>query len=417
MFHGPRVTLTVTAGSQRGRTITIPNHQIVILGRCPKNDIPVEDEFASWHHLLFEVNPPWVCLRDLGSLNGVYVNRVRVGGGLGTGDHDSHPVSGGVRLRNGDVVAAGMTGIVVGIDPPGPAHTKRVRLPEFPEIPGYRLQQLLTNNVTGRTFRATRESDRLQAIVRILNPTQRIRPAHVACVLDNLRALQALQFPHIARIHDVGIHEGWCWVATKFKTGDSGKLARARGGRLPWELLVPILLQALKGLAHAHNMGFVHHDLRPSSILIRKEKQARFVQIRDIGLAHLIEQYGLQPFLFTGEGARDLEFAPRERLTRFRKVLPASDVWSMAACAYYLLTGSTPREAVSGDDPVCRLLESDAVPIAERPGDVPKPLAEVIDTALAFDPSARFCDAEGFRDALKIVARDLDVKSGEPDSE
>ena len=332
--HGvpsPRVTLSVTAGSQRGRQIGLTAHQTLLLGRCPKNDIAVDDEFASWHHLMLEVHPPLVCLRDLESLNGTYVNRVRVGGRFASDHEDGR--NHGVLLRDGDVVASGMNGFVVHIESAGRGLALPAKLPERVEIPGYTLVQSLPQDGVGRVFRATRDRDGSPVVMKIVNPEARIAGSRSDDLLHHVRTLHALQYPHLTRIEDFGIHDGWCWIATKFKTGDAGKLAHRRGGRLPWPLLVPVLLQALKGLAYAHNMGFVHHHLQPSSILIRKERSARFVQLRDIGLTPIVEHFGLQPLVYTGDTMRNLDFTPRERITRFRKVLPASDVWSMAACA------------------------------------------------------------------------------------
>lgn len=413
---GARVTLTVTAGSQRGRRLYVTMHQVILFGRCPKNDLAVDDEFASWHHLLLEINPPFVGVHDLGSLNGTYVNRVRIGSRFDTDEENDDNGAQGVLLRDGDALAAGMNGIHIAIDTPSGRTAIPGKVPERVDIPGYVVHHPLKQGGVGRAFRATRERNNAPAVVKILNPNAKLAAARREQVLYQLQTLQALRFPHLTRIEDCGIHDGWCWIATKFKTGDAAKLARRRGGRLAWELVLPILLQALKGLAHAHNMGFVHHNLRPSSLLIRKEKGVRFVQLRDLGLTRIVEQFGLQPLVFTGDGPRDLEFTPRERVTRFRKVLQASDVWSMAACAYYLLTGYAPRDISPGDDGICSVLEVDAVPIRKRLPTLPRPLAGIIDAALAPDLSRRYSDAETFRDALKTVARQLGVNSATPES-
>lgn len=402
-----RVRITATTGNQAGRSVTYSGHQVVLAGRCPKNDFAFDDDYASWHHLLLEVNPPWVHLRDLDSLNGVYVNRVRVGMA-----HAGHgPTS--VMLRHGDTVVFGMSAITLEIGaaspPPRPARPE-----EAPSIPGFEVQRELSGVGPGRTFRAVRSQDHAPFTLTVLNPNQPIAPASEDYVMHRLHALHTLRFPHLARVEDAGIHEGWCWIATKYKPGDCERLARRRGGQLPCEVVVPIMLQSLKGLAYAHTMGFVHHDIRPSSILIRKEKNAQFVQIRDVGVISLITQLGLNPTLLEDTDAFD--YMPRERVTGFRKVLPASDVWSIAACFYYLLTGVPPRDNESQRMPICTVLESDPLPIRERQPNIPEPIAEVLDTALAPEPSRRFADAEAFRDAVKAAARVSGLGSNPSDS-
>lgn len=73
------LTLSVTEGPLLGHTFTFREHDTFIFGRAPDchAHLSPEDTSASRHHFILEVNPPDARLRDLGSLNGTYVNRVR----------------------------------------------------------------------------------------------------------------------------------------------------------------------------------------------------------------------------------------------------------------------------------------------------------------------------------------------------
>ena len=75
-----RVTLKVEKGPIRGQVFTFDEHDTFIFGRSPDCHarLPEGDRTASRHHFILEVNPPDACIRDLGSLNGTYVQRDRI---------------------------------------------------------------------------------------------------------------------------------------------------------------------------------------------------------------------------------------------------------------------------------------------------------------------------------------------------
>lgn len=76
------------------------------------------------------------------------------------------------------------------------------------------------------------------------------------------------------------------------------------------------------------------------------------------------------------------------------------DVWALAACLYYTLTGKHPRDFPRGKDPWQVILQAEPVPIRQREPDIPAALAEVIDEALRETPPSTFTTADEFRQAL-----------------
>jgi eukaryotic-like serine/threonine-protein kinase len=96
---------------------------------------------------------------------------------------------------------------------------------------------------------------------------------------------------------------------------------------------------------------------------------------------------------------------PREQLTNFKYVKPASDVWSIAAAFYVALTGLLPRDFPKGKDPVEVILRGRVIPIHERDRRIPKLLAQVLDRALADDPKKRFTNAGEMLQAMRTALR------------
>jgi serine/threonine protein kinase len=95
---------------------------------------------------------------------------------------------------------------------------------------------------------------------------------------------------------------------------------------------------------------------------------------------------------------------PREQLTNFRVVRPVSDVWSMGATLYFLLTRQYARDFRPGQDPLPVILNGGVVPLRVRDPRIPEALARVVDRALADDPDARYATAREFLDDLERSA-------------
>jgi serine/threonine protein kinase len=169
-------------------------------------------------------------------------------------------------------------------------------------------------------------------------------------------------------------------------------------GALPLRLAAPLALQALEGLAFAHVKGFVHRDVKPDNILIASDGSAK---LTDFGLAKSFEQAGVSGLTATGAVAGTLSFMPREQITTFRQLRPASDVWSMGATLYYMLTKECPRDFRGRKDPIAVILKGGIVPLRERAPHLPPAVSAVIDRAIADDPEARYATAVELRDALR----------------
>ena len=163
------------------------------------------------------------------------------------------------------------------------------------------------------------------------------------------------------------------------------------------------MLQSLEGLAFVHDKGFVHRDLKPENILLKGQRQNRVAKICDLGFAKNFEQAGFSGMTMTGAYAGTPLFMPREQLTNFKYVKPTSDVWSLAATFYVMLTGTLPREFPKGKDPMEIILHGKIIPVRERDRNIPIPLTQVLDRALSNSAKERFADAGEMLKAMKAA--------------
>jgi serine/threonine protein kinase len=416
------VSLVVTAGPIRGQRYDFPGHDTFLFGRAPDCHarLAASDTSASRHHFLLEVNPPQARLRDLGSLNGTHVNGVRHGGRRGTESPEEAATRdrAEVDLQDGDEIKVGVTVIRVEVSPP-PTPSVAVTSPlarlaterqieEAGHAPGtrigpYAIERLLGKGGMGAVYLAQRiggEESPLVAL-KVMLPRMGIDEGAQEAFIREIEVTRALRHPNIVSLLDFGKHEGRFYFALEYCAGGSTEqLRRRNGGRVPLPSTLHIAVGALEGLAAAHDAGFVHRDIKPDNVLLGDDGAAR---LADFGLAKSFQQAGLSGMTATGTVGGTYQFMPREQLTSYRQSRPATDVWSMAATLYYLLTGQYARDFAAHPDPLAVILQGGVVPLRQRDPSVPQDLAAVIDRALDDEPSRRFPTARELVTALRGV--------------
>lgn len=408
------VQLRITEGIAKGKVFTFAAHDTFFLGRHPDCHMHLPDDtFVSRHHFILEACPPQACVRDLGSRNGTYVNGHKVGGrqegeSPEEGARRAYPE---VTLKHGDRIQVGDTALEVHVTQaekqagPPPA----VPVPSFDElnpqqladlllkaakkgkaprldIPGYQIEKELGRGGFGVVFRARRLSDGVPVAIKVLLPRVAVKPVEVEKFLREMSVTAQLRHANIVKLFDQGHCEGIPWFIMEYCEGGSlWDHIQKHGGKLPLKLAQPIMLAALEGLAHAHQSGIVHRDLKPQNILLDRG----VARISDFGLAKNFQQAGLSGLSVTGNYAGTPLFMPREQLINFKHLKPVSDVWSMAATFYFMLTGAFPYPFTGKRDPIDVILNEEVVPIEYRIQFLPKALATEFDRALAIRIQAR----------------------------
>lgn len=408
-----------------GKTFVFTAHDIFVFGRMDDchSCIP-DDPLVSRHHFILEVNPPLACLRDLGSLNGTYVN----GKKCGAREKGETPEQGAKRrypevtLKHGDRIKVGRTELEVSIlqpkEPPrhradpalgdisllSPEQLARILFgsPENAasklEIPGCKIEAEIGRGGFGAVYRARRIADGKTVAVKVMLSRVDADDEAIEKFRREVDVTAQLRHPNIVSVFDSGAAGAAFYFIMEFCDGGSaGDLMRKNRGHLSLAQAKPIILGALTGLAHAHGEGIVHRDLKPQNILLARGE----VRLSDFGLAKSFEQAGLSGMSMTGGYAGTPVFMPREQITNFKYVKPVSDVWSIAATIYNLLTAAHPYPFTKERDPIDVILNEQIVPLCQRDSSLPAQLAAVLEKALAVRTKDRFQDAAEMLAAMK----------------
>jgi serine/threonine protein kinase len=407
-----RVCLAVVAGPIQGRQFAFEDHDTFLFGRSPDchAQLAEADTTASRHHFLLEVNPPAARLRDLGSRNGTYVNGTKYGGrGTMTLEKARQQRWPEVDLRDGDGIRVGTTVFEVhveGTEPdsgPGTDDDAVTPAPIAPEavIAGFEVGPLLGRGGMGSVFKARRQSDGATVALKLMRPGMVVDTKSREAFAREVEVTASLRHPNVVALYEHGLEDDTFYFALEYCPG--GSLASEllkRDGPLDVETAARVTLQALDGLAFAHEQGFVHRDIKPENILL-VDSDMRTAKLADFGLAKSFEMAGLSGMTATGVVAGTLYFMPREQITHFRLLRPASDVWSMGATLYHMLTFRYPRDFLPEADPLNVILSSGTLPLRQRDPWLPARLAEVVDRAVTDDLAQRYATAAEFRDALR----------------
>jgi pSer/pThr/pTyr-binding forkhead associated (FHA) protein len=433
------VVLCAVEGPITGQHWRFEQHDTFLFGRAPDchAQLDPEDGTASRHHFLLEVQPPLVSVRDLGSRNGTYVNGVNIGkggsGGKATADTKGKPAA-PTLLRDGDELKVGHNRFLIRcegstesdhvevhrLDVASLAATERAQYSAedrpavatrealdaqasgpVAAIAGFALGARLGGGGMGKVYSATDDNGRLIA-VKVLRSRVAESDTSRALFQREIDTLRTLNHPRIVQLLSYGQHGRTHWFAMELcPNGSLESLGFERkfvGDHRP---LVRVMLDALEGLAYAHNQGLVHRDCKPANILIDHEHRGK---IADFGLAKSFDRAGMAGLTLSGQFAGTYDFMPREQLTTFKTMLPASDVYSAGASLYWALSGHAPVEMTEGVDPLTSVLRAKLVSLETYRPELPRELHAVIARACARDQLDRYDNAGEFLRALAPFA-------------
>ena len=272
------------------------------------------------------------------------------------------------------------------------------------DIAGYDIEKKLGKGGMGAVYLARRKTDSAHVALKVMLAKVAVDERARSQFLREIEVTRTLCHPNIVELFEHGSAGIAFYFTMEFCGGGSvDRLMAEHGGRLPLDLARPIMLESLEGLAYAHTQSFVHRDLKPQNILLTGSEGHWTAKVSDFGLSKNFDRAGFSGMTVTGTTAGTPPFMAREQVTNFKRVKPVTDVWSIAATFYNMLTGALPRNFRVGADPIEVILHGEVVPIRTRDPGIPSKVAEVIDRALSDKIADRYQDAAEMLTAMKRV--------------
>ena len=401
MSESPQLRWVLEVVGDSRAPIELPRQGTLTLGSSAKRaDLVLEGQgIAEVHCAIGRTKSGGWALKDLGSDFGTLINGDKVTQHkLEVGDMI---VLGSRRLRVVDPSAASAT--AASNAPARPAPTPSTPPPQapiapppepaprvesrLPQVKGYRVEKLLGRGGMGEVYLAVQESLGRPIALKVLSARLAADSDFVKRFQSEARAAAALNHPNVVTVHDVWEEGGRHFLAMEFM--DKGNLEQrlARDGKLGVKEALEILNDAAKALVYAELRGIVHRDIKPANLM---QNSVGTTKLADLGLAMHLEAEATEsdnkkifgtPHFISPEQARG------------EKVDIRSDLYSLGATLYRLVSGRTPFEGASTRDILRGHFLEEPKPLHELAPGTPAPLAAMIHRLLKKKPEERYASA------------------------
>lgn len=221
------------------------------------------------------------------------------------------------------------------------------------------------------------------------------------------RAAAALHHPNVVAVYDFGTDAdlGLDFLVMELLRGEDLAARLARKGPPAVSTSLHVLYQAARGLGAGHRAGLIHRDVKPGNLFLEPGDRVGEVQVRvlDFGIAEIAarDEETMTHLTVVGRSPFSPAYASPEQLLGETSLTPATDVFSLGAVGFQLLTG---RRAFSTGDPREQITQVMQAVNAELPRvqGLPTAVRIAIQRALARSPRERFPHAGAFAEAIAI---------------
>ncbi len=275
----------------------------------------------------------------------------------------------------------------------------------------YRLIGVMLSLPGGAVYRAVEDPIGQEVAIRVFAHGS-MDPSEESRFLAEAQRLVQLRNPGVVSLLAYGTGQGIHWAAYEMIRAEPLSEGLARGP-LGWSQALGLVLHMLAGLDAAHRMGILHGALVPSDILIIQDKAGLRARLAGLGSTRL---FGYDPLAEVKAGG-DPESVPRELIDymspdRGGDVGPWSDLYSLGAILYHMLTGSPPY--VGSPAEVVRGHMGGQVPAPSPAYPCPQEVLDLVVKALHKVPAQRFTDARGMYGAISAILANPSPKLVQP---
>lgn len=270
----------------------------------------------------------------------------------------------------------------------------------------YTIQDELGSGGMGTVYRAFQTETSDLVAIKVLSATMAREPGLVERFRREIDSLQKLTNPHIVRFLDSGEHEGTYYYAMELVEGETltGRLNRVK--RLGWETVIEMAVQVCRALKAAHDAGIIHRDLKPGNLMLTNDD---LVKLTDFGVAQI---FAAGKLTATGGIVGTAEYMSPEQ-AQGRKAHRTSDLYSLGAVMYCMLTGRPPFSGRSTVEIIQQHRYGQFDPPRSIVPEIPRWLDEVVCRLLSKDPDERYPDAYVLGLRLQEIPRKMALSEGE----
>lgn len=262
----------------------------------------------------------------------------------------------------------------------------------------------------GVVFKARQTDLKRDVAVKVIRTHQLANEEELRRFQIEAQAAARLQHPNIVAVHECGEIDGLQYFAMDFIVGDTLS-DRLKQGPMDCEEAANLLVPIAEAVGYLHEHGVIHRDLKPSNILIDDDGQPH---VTDFGLARLAEDDAsvqTRTGLILGTPSY---MSPEQAAGRHRLIDRRTDIYSLGAILYEMLTGQPPFKDENPLDTIVQVIEQEPqLPRRLRP-EVPRDLELICLKCLEKEPERRYASAREMADDLKRFLKDEQITASAP---
>jgi Tol biopolymer transport system component len=265
--------------------------------------------------------------------------------------------------------------------------------------PRFRLHRALGGGSMAEVFRAEDTRHGREVAIKVL------RPEYVATFaaerfLREIQIAARLQHPHIVPLLDSGDLGGTLYLVMPYVEGESLRTRLSRAGRLEIREVVRIMADVADALAHAHNKGIIHRDIKPDNVLLA----GRHALVTDFGVAKAFSEATLQPRNLTGGVALGTPaYMAPEQATAAPDLDHRVDLYALGVLGYELLAGRPPFDGPTAQAILTAQVLDAPTPIDQLRPDTPVALRDLVMRLLGKAPEDRPARADELLGVLEAM--------------
>jgi hypothetical protein len=398
--------LVIIAGPDKDKTINMQPGTGHVLGRHQDAAYKLNDPRVSRSQCQLHWEGDQVRVTDLGSTGGTFVNGVKI---------SEHILSPGDTIRVGDSVLRFQLSDSLGAstltDGGQKADFDAQATERLAELSGralghYQIGEVLGKGELSFVFRATDSKDNRSVALKVMHPNFSRDEDEMQRFVRAMKTMLPLRHLNLVALYGAGKTGPYCWIAMELVEGENLTQVIQRigvAGMLDWKYAFRVAVHIARGLEYAHGQSILHRNITPANILMQSsDKQAK---LGDLMLAKALEGSQAKDLTRPGELLGDINYMSPERTYGTSGLDGRSDLFSLGAAVYALLTGKPPFSGGNLIQTIANIRTAQPEKPTKFQMSIPGLFEGIVLKLLAKAPEARFQSATALLAELERVGR------------